>query len=180
MTNDMPRDTSEPRRRDITASTVETMRLKVEQRMRLGERFTDVEDVIEACALPAEEKSALWLLAWSYVHPRAQRREANAHLEAKIATDTDAFVRDRHKAAVEHLKQTKEHRHALSVERDRTSALLDYALAFLEEARAGLAVARIQPGHDIPERLHDVLGRLRSYAHERHAERTIAAELGIL
>ena len=106
--------------------------------------------------------------------------ERIAHLEQKIATDTDTFVRDRHKAAVEHLKQTKEHRHALSVERDRTSALLDYALAFLEEARAGLAVARIQPGHDIPERLHDVLGRLRSYAHERHAERTIAAELGIL
>jgi len=106
--------------------------------------------------------------------------ERIAHLEQKVATDTDTFVRDRHKAAVEHLKQTKEHRHALSVERDRTSALLDYALAFLEEARAGLAVARIQPGHDIPERLHDVLGRLRSYAHERNAERTIAAELGIL
>jgi hypothetical protein len=103
-----------------------------------------------------------------------------AHLEQKIATDTDAFVRERHKAAVEHLNQTKEHRHALSVERDRTSALLDYALAFLEEARAGLAVARIQPGHEIPERLHDVLGRLRSYAHERNVERTTAAEVGIL
>ncbi len=103
-----------------------------------------------------------------------------AHLEQKIVTDTDTFVRERHKAAVEHLNQTKEHRNALSVERDRTSALLDYALAFLEEARAGLAVARIQPGHEIPERLHDVLGRLRSYAQERHAERTTAAEVGIL
>ena len=103
-----------------------------------------------------------------------------AHLEQKIATDTDTFVRERHKAAVEHLTQTKEHRHALSIERDRTSALLDYALAFLEEARAGLAVARIQPGHEIPERLHDVLGRLRSYAHERNVERTTAAEVGIL
>ena len=94
MTNDMPRDTSEPRRRDITASTVETMRLKVEQRMRLGERFTDVEDVIEACALPAEEKSALWLLAWSYVHPRAQRREANAHLSRLTAAPPPPPVDD--------------------------------------------------------------------------------------
>ena len=59
---------------------VEAMRLDVERRMRRGERFTDVEDVINASDLPAEEKAALWLLAWSYVHPRAQRREANAHL----------------------------------------------------------------------------------------------------
>jgi hypothetical protein len=103
-----------------------------------------------------------------------------AHLEQKITTDTDTFVRERHKAAVQHLLQTKEHRNALAIERDRTGALLDYALAFLEEARAGLAVARIQPGHEIPERLHDVLGRLRSYAHERNVERTTAAEVGIL
>lgn len=48
--------------------------------MRRGERFADVEDVINASELSADEKSALWLLAWSYVHPRAQRREANAHL----------------------------------------------------------------------------------------------------
>jgi hypothetical protein len=59
---------------------VETMRLDVERRMRRGERFTDVEDVIDATDLSADEKSALWLLGWSYVHPRAQRREANAHL----------------------------------------------------------------------------------------------------
>jgi hypothetical protein len=61
---------------------VETMRLDVERRMRRGERFTDVEAeaVIDATDLSADEKSALWLLGWSYVHPRAQRREANAHL----------------------------------------------------------------------------------------------------
>jgi hypothetical protein len=59
---------------------VEATRLEVERRMARGERFTDVEDVINAADLSADEKSALWLLAWSYVHPRAQRREANAHL----------------------------------------------------------------------------------------------------
>jgi hypothetical protein len=60
--------------------SLEAMRLEVERRMRRGERFSDVEDVINAGDLSADEKSALWLLAWSYVHPRAQRREANAHL----------------------------------------------------------------------------------------------------
>jgi hypothetical protein len=65
---------------DATSRTGPTMRLEVEQRMRHGERFTDVEDVIDISDLPAEEKSALWLLAWSYIHPRAQRREANARL----------------------------------------------------------------------------------------------------
>ena len=47
--------------------------------MARGERFADVENVINATDLSADEKSALWLLAWSYVHPSAQRREANAH-----------------------------------------------------------------------------------------------------
>jgi hypothetical protein len=43
-------------------------------------RAADVEDFNDASDLPAEEKSALWLLAWSCVHPQAQRREADAHL----------------------------------------------------------------------------------------------------
>ena len=64
----------------MTMSTVEGMRLDVERRMRRGERFTDVEDVINASDLSTDEKSALWLLGWSYVHPRAQRREAHTHL----------------------------------------------------------------------------------------------------
>jgi hypothetical protein len=64
---------------------VEKMRLEVERRMRRGERFTDVEDVIYRSDLSADEKSALWLLAWSYVHPRAQRREAMAHIRRLTA-----------------------------------------------------------------------------------------------
>jgi hypothetical protein len=61
--------------------SIGTMRLDVERRMRGGARFTDVEDIINASGLSDDEKSALWLLAWSYVHPRAQRREAIAHLD---------------------------------------------------------------------------------------------------
>jgi len=69
--------------------SIETMRLDVERRMRRGERFTDVEDVIDASDLAADEKSALWLLGWSYVHPRAQRREAIAHVD-HLMTATSA------------------------------------------------------------------------------------------
>jgi hypothetical protein len=106
MTDHTQRDTSDPRdrrheaagvpltrddnpsrrRRRMSTSTVETMRLQVVRRMQRGERFSDVEDFIDASDLPADEKSALWRLAWSYVHPRAQRREANAHLTRLTAT----------------------------------------------------------------------------------------------
>jgi hypothetical protein len=72
---------------------IETMRLDVERRMKRGERFIDVEDVINASDLSADEKSALWLLAWSYVHPRAQRREANAHLVRLTAATPPPAVR---------------------------------------------------------------------------------------
>jgi len=65
--------------------SIETMRLDVERRMRRGERFTDVDDVMDASDLAADEKSALWLLGWSYVHPRAQRREAIAHVDSLTA-----------------------------------------------------------------------------------------------
>jgi len=73
----------------MTGSSLEAMRLDVERRMLRGERFTDVEDVIDATSLSSDEKSALWLLAWSYVHPKAQRREANAHI-GRLAAATPA------------------------------------------------------------------------------------------
>jgi hypothetical protein len=59
---------------------VEAMRLEVERRMVRGDRFSDVEDAIDSSGCSADEKSALWLLGWSYVDWRAQRREARAHL----------------------------------------------------------------------------------------------------
>ncbi len=78
-------------------SSIDAMRLDVEGRMRRGERFTDVENAINASDLAADEKFALWLLAWSYVHPRAQRREAIAHLDHLTAgTPLRAVNRPRH------------------------------------------------------------------------------------
>jgi hypothetical protein len=59
---------------------IEAMQIDVERRMRRGERFSDVEDLINRSELSSDEKSALWLLAWSYLDRRVQRREAHAHL----------------------------------------------------------------------------------------------------
>jgi hypothetical protein len=79
----------------MTLSTVEAMRLEIDRRMRRGERFSDVEDVINASDLSSDEKSALWLLGWSYVHPRAQRREANAYLSRLRAPSPPQSIRSR-------------------------------------------------------------------------------------
>ncbi len=57
----------------------------IEAEMRRGKSFSAVEqEIIEPTQLPDEEKSALWLYAWSFVDWRAQRREANAHI-ARLA-----------------------------------------------------------------------------------------------
>src|SRR4051795_8345979 len=82
---------------DTRPLPLEAMRLEVERRMRRGERFADVEDLINATHLSPDEKSALWMLAWSYVHPGAQRREATAHLaRLTAATRPPAIDRARH------------------------------------------------------------------------------------
>jgi hypothetical protein len=65
--------------------SIEMMRLDVERRM-LGERFTDVEDVINASALPADEESALWRLGWSYVQP--DREPNRAEIDQQPTADS--------------------------------------------------------------------------------------------
>jgi len=59
---------------------IDAIQVEVERRMGRGDRFSDVEDLINTSELTADEKSALWLLAWTYLDRRAQRREARAHL----------------------------------------------------------------------------------------------------
>lgn len=80
--------------------SVETLQLEVERRMRRGERFADVEDFINASDLSTDEKAALWLLGWSYVHPRAQRREANAHLTRLTAARPPRTLQARRRLGV--------------------------------------------------------------------------------
>lgn len=91
---------------------------------------------------------------------------------------SDAFTRDRKVATAAHLRRLLDHRAAIAVERERTEALVEYALAFLEEARAGLAVARELPGEATPDRLPEVLDRLRGHAQAGDARRKTAREMG--
>jgi len=98
-------------------------------------------------------------------------------LETEAKRATDAFTRDRTRAAAGHLIQLCSHRDALAIERDRMSALLLYAEAFLEEAEAGLAIARVHPGEQIPDRLTDVLSRLRDDATASDSRRRTTREL---
>ena len=64
-------------------------------------------------------------------------------------------------------------------ERARAESLQTYALAYLEEARAGLAVARLLPGEHTPEALGSVLERLREHAADRSSRRNAAREVGV-
>jgi hypothetical protein len=105
------------------------------------------------------------------------------HVRARIRAchdlpdDVDEFTRERRHATALHLERLLEHRRVIAVERDRTDALVDYALAFLEEARAGMAVAMQLPGEATPERLGEVLGRLRQHAQEGDTRRRTAREM---
>ena len=106
----------------------------------------------------------------------AQRRDG---LLAEAATTEDPFIRDRHQGTARHLDRLLDHRVALQRERDRTASLQDYALAYMEEARAGIALARVLPGERTPEQLGVVLDKLRTHAAEGGARRQAARELEV-
>lgn len=111
------------------------------------------------------------------IDPLSIRERIDAY--ENLGPDADAFTRDRRLATARHLARLLEHREAIDVELQRSEALVDYALAFLEEARAGLAVARQLPGETMPERLDEVLGRLREHADQGDARRQSVRELQI-
>jgi hypothetical protein len=53
---------------------------KVEAMMRVGESFRSVEAAIEGANIAADEKAALWLLAWSMRNDITQAQDARAML----------------------------------------------------------------------------------------------------
>lgn len=89
----------------------------------------------------------------------------------------DPFTAERRKATVQHLRRLLEHHDAMRAERGRITALVDFALAYLEESRAGLVVALTLPGEFAPERLHEVLTRLRDSAQAGRLRRESAREI---
>ncbi len=97
--------------------------------------------------------------------------------EAVYATE-DPYTRDRRQATLRHLERMEQHRDALALERQRTESLVDYALATLAEARAGLAFSRRGVG-PAPEGIDQVLQRLRAHATEEAARRSTVRELEV-
>jgi hypothetical protein len=64
-------------------STLKQVQGDVAVRMRRGDTFGSVEaEVIDPSGLSDDEKAALWLYGWSFVHWRRQRAEAMAHIDA--------------------------------------------------------------------------------------------------
>ena len=114
----------------------------------------------------------------SHIDPDQVR--ARIESNRNLGPEVDEFTRERRAATAQHLERLLQHRQAIEIEKSRTDALVDYALAFLEEARAGLAVARELPGETTPERLPEVLRRLRASAQEGDARRRTARELGAI
>ena len=116
-------------------------------------------------------------------HDRVGGPEVDARIQrlsAQAADATDDFTRDRLLATIEHLDRLRGHRAALEAEQVRTVALTEFAVAFLEEARADLTLARVQPGDARPDRLPEVLDRLRTYSADRTLARQTRRELATL
>ncbi len=107
--------------------------------------------------------------------------DVQARIEACAGQPSDdAFTRERRAATAAHLQRLLDHHEAIQVEADRTGALVDYALAYLEEARAGLILGRRLAGDAAPTRLAEVLGRLREHAAEGDARRRTAREVSAM
>jgi hypothetical protein len=60
--------------------TLAEAQTKIERLAQEGESFERVEASIENTDLPDDEKSALWLLAWSMQEPRVRLRVAKEAL----------------------------------------------------------------------------------------------------
>ena len=91
----------------------------------------------------------------------------------------DDFTRERQLATARHLQSLLGHAQQLRLEHARTQSMQEYALAYLEEARMGLALARTLPGDAAPSRLGEVLDRLRSHAQENETRRKTAREVSL-
>ena len=101
------------------------------------------------------------------------------NLGKEIDTAKDHFVLERKQATLNHLRGLKRHKTTLQNERIRTTTLVDYAAAFLEEAYTGLTVAGLHPGHHTPAGLPDVLERLRQHELDHAATRKTHRELAL-
>lgn len=76
------------RRGEGTMDELVSLQHLITERMEAGASLDEMEREIEKSALDEEEKSALWLYAWSYLPGTAQRQGAGA-AAAKLAETYD-------------------------------------------------------------------------------------------
>lgn len=100
-------------------------------------------------------------------------------LQLEAEETEDEFLRDRRFATAEHLRKLLQHGQQLRLEQERTASLQEYAIAYLEEARLGLTLARALPGEQAPARLNEVLDKLRGHAVEGDVRRKTAREVSL-
>ena len=116
----------------------------------------------------------------SHEAQRIDVADVNTRLQAAESTEADAsdtFMKERQRATAAHLKRILHHRERMVDEERRNGALVDYALAFLEEARSGLTLSQQLPGEASPDQLPEVLDRLRTQAADGSARRKTAREV---
>jgi hypothetical protein len=109
---------------------------------------------------------------------RMETVERKLRLAEEAQRSQDQFTRERILAAIEHIERLEGHHAELVAEDSRTAALVEYALASLDEARASLLLSRVTPGDASPVPLGEVLGRLRSHAEHQRVQRKTQRELG--
>ena len=100
--------------------------------------------------------------------------------EAAVSETTDRFTRDRRRATLSQLNRLSAHLDRIRIERERALALVDFALVNLEEARAQLVLARLQPGAHAPPSVHEVLTRLRAWSQQQEAEQSSLREMACM
>jgi hypothetical protein len=66
--------------RPASGSPLDLYRSEVEHMPNTHVPFGKVEDAIDGAELGWDEKTALWMLAWSLLGPEAQREQAEAKL----------------------------------------------------------------------------------------------------
>ena len=141
--------------------------------VRRGHRYTS-----DTTVLNGLDEVGAWVFD---LHTTLQRIEHERALLAESSAPVapsptgDAFAATRHAAAQDHYARRAEHDIALATELERTQALGHYALAWLEDAVAGLAVARNTPELAAPIDMSGVLERMRR--HQRHHDAVRRTEL---
>lgn len=109
--------------------------------------------------------------------PEGKVRQRLEALLDEVDSSQDEFLRDRRLATMAHYQQVLRQVDQVRLELERLQSLQEYALAYLEEARLGLLLARTLPGTAVPDRLDEVLGRLRTDASEAIVRRRTAQEV---